>query len=182
MAASSRIMHHVTKLKSSQTGFLNMKMCSLYSNGLRSHPIEHLWVVVEREIHIMDCIAIRRWYTVVIKGWTWSAKMLRQAVAFKRCSIGIKGPKAYQENTPHHYTTTTSLNRWEKAGWIHAFMLFMPNSDSTSECRSRNQDSSDQATFFQSSIVQFRWACANCSLCFLFLADRSGTRCGLLLL
>ncbi len=31
---SSRIMHHVTKLKSSQTGFLNMTMSSLYSNGL----------------------------------------------------------------------------------------------------------------------------------------------------
>ncbi len=32
---------------------------------------------------------------------------------------------------PHHYTTTTSLNRWDKAGWIHAFMFFMPNSDPT---------------------------------------------------
>ncbi len=29
-----------------------------------------------------------------------------------------------------------------------------------SECCSRNRDSSDQATFFQSSIVQFWWACA----------------------
>ncbi len=38
-ATSSRIMHHVTKLKSSQTGFLNMKMSSLYSNGLHSHQI-----------------------------------------------------------------------------------------------------------------------------------------------
>ncbi len=42
---SSRIMH-VTKLKSSQTGFLNMTMSSFYSNGLQSpdlNPIEHLW-------------------------------------------------------------------------------------------------------------------------------------------
>ncbi len=39
MTTSSRIMHHVTKLKSSQTGFLNMKMSSLYSNGLHSHQI-----------------------------------------------------------------------------------------------------------------------------------------------
>ncbi len=38
-ATSSRIMHHVTKLKSSQTGFLNMTMISLYSNGLHSHQI-----------------------------------------------------------------------------------------------------------------------------------------------
>ncbi len=50
-----------------------------------------------------------------------------------------------------------------------------------SECCYWNRDSSDQATFFQSSIFQFWWACANCSLCFLFLADRSGTRWSLLL-
>ncbi len=35
----SRIMHHVTKLKSSQTGFLNMTTSSLYSNVLHSHQI-----------------------------------------------------------------------------------------------------------------------------------------------
>ncbi len=38
-ATSSRIMLHVTKLKSSQTDFLNMAMSSLYSNGLHSHQI-----------------------------------------------------------------------------------------------------------------------------------------------
>ncbi len=41
-----------------------------------------------------------------------------------------------------------------------------------SECYSRNWDSSDQATFFQSSIVQFWWACANSSLSFLGLLQR----------
>ncbi len=51
----------------------------------------------------------------------------------------------------------------------------------SSEC-SRNRDSSDQATFFQSSIVQFWWICVNCILRVLFLSDRSSTRCGLLLL
>ncbi len=38
-ATSSRIMLHVTKIKSSQTGFLNMTMSTLYSNGLHSHQI-----------------------------------------------------------------------------------------------------------------------------------------------
>ncbi len=52
-------------------------------------------------------------------------------------------------------------------------MLFTPNSDPAIESLSRNQDSSDQETFFQSSIVQFWWAFANCSLSFLFLDDRS---------
>ncbi len=58
MATSSRIIHHVTKLKSSQTGFLNMRNeFTLLKWPPRSpdlNPIEHLWDVVEREIRIMD--------------------------------------------------------------------------------------------------------------------------------
>ncbi len=49
-------------------------------------------------------------------------------MAFKRCSIGTKCAKKI---SPHYYTTTTSLNRWDKAGWIHAFMFFTQNSDPT---------------------------------------------------
>ncbi len=37
--SSDATLHHVTKLKSSQTGFLNMTMSSLYSNDLHSHQI-----------------------------------------------------------------------------------------------------------------------------------------------
>ena len=37
MATSSRITRHVIERESSQTGFLNMTMSSLYSNGLHSH-------------------------------------------------------------------------------------------------------------------------------------------------
>ncbi len=83
---------------------------------------------------------------------------------------------------PHHYTTTTSLNRWDKAGWIHAFMFFTPNSDSIIWMLQQKSRLIRQATFFQSSIVQFWWAGVNCILRVLFLSDRSGTRCGLLLL
>lgn len=36
MATSSRIMHHVTELISSQTGFQNVTMTSLYSSGLHN--------------------------------------------------------------------------------------------------------------------------------------------------
>ncbi len=90
-------------------------------------------------------------------------------------------PKCAKKISPHHYTTS-SLNRWDKAGWIHAFMFFTPNSDPTSECRSRNQDSSDQTTFFNLLLSSFGEACGNCILRVLFLSDRSGTRCGLLLL
>ncbi len=57
---------------------------------------------------------------------------------------------------PHHYTTTSSsLNRWDKAGWIHAFMFFTPNSDPTSECRSRNRDSSDRQRVYNLLLSSF---------------------------
>ncbi len=100
-------------------------------------------------------------------------------MVFKRCSIGTKRPKVCQENIP--YTITPPPAAWtfetrQDGSMLSCSLcqiLTLP-----SECHI-NRDSSDQATFFQSSIVQFWWPCANCSPCFLFLADRSGTRCGL---
>lgn len=46
MATSSRMTHHVTKLKSSQTGFLSMTACSLYSSGLHSDQISVQWSTI----------------------------------------------------------------------------------------------------------------------------------------
>ncbi len=43
----------------------------------------------------------------------------------------LRGPKCAKKIFPDHYTTTTSLNRWDKAGWIYAFMFFKSNSDPT---------------------------------------------------
>ncbi len=51
-------------------------------------------------------------------------------MVFKRSSIGTKRPKVCQENIPHTITQPL-LNRWDKAGWSHAFMFFTPNSDPT---------------------------------------------------
>ncbi len=44
---------------------------------------------------------------------------------------------------PHHQPEPLRQGRM-----IHAFMFFTPNSEPTSECCSRNRDSSDQATFY----------------------------------
>ncbi len=136
---------------------------------------------------ILSCIillevSIRRWVHCSHKGIYMVSNNTQVGCSVYRCSIGTKGPKvAPRKYPPHHYTTTTSLNCWDKAGWIHAFMFFTPNSDPTI-WMSQQKSRPDQATFFQSSIVQFWWPCVNCSLRFLFLADRSGTWCGLLLL
>ncbi len=64
-----------------------------------------------------------------------------------------KGPKVCQEISPtlhHHQPEPLRQGRM-----IHAFMFFTPNSDPTSECCSRNQDSSEQATFFNLLLSSF---------------------------
>jgi len=63
---------------------------------------------------------------VAIKGWTWSETMLRQAVAFKRCPIGTKGPKVWQENIPHTITPPPAACRvvTRHDGSMFSFWLF----------------------------------------------------------
>ncbi len=77
-ATSSRIIHHVTKLKSSQTGFLNMTMSSLYSNGLHSHQISiqlcdaiiSIWTKISEECfqHLVESMPQRLKAVLKAKG------------------------------------------------------------------------------------------------------------------
>ncbi len=71
-------------------------------------------------------------------------------MAFKQCSIGTKGPKV--SPTPlHHHLQPEPLRqgRMDPCLYVlYAKFLTLP-----SECCSRNWDSSDQTTLFQSSIV-----------------------------
>ncbi len=139
------------------------------------------WYLLCDMVHYPAGSSIRRWVHCSHKGMVTVSNNTQ--VAFKLCSIGNKGPKVCQENVlhtitppPRAWTVETRQDGSMLSCTLH-LILTLP-----SECCSRNPDSSDQATFFQSSIVQFWWACVNFNLCFLFLADRSGTRCGLLLL
>ncbi len=125
-------------------------------------------------------VAIRRWVHWSHKGMDMVSNNTH--VGCGVMLIGTKGPKVCQENIPHTITpppawTFETRQDGSMLSCSLCQILTLP-----SECHRRNQDSSDLATFFQSSIVQFWWSCVNCILRFLFLADRSGTRCDLLLL
>ena len=66
-----------------------------------------------------------------MKGCTWSANWNSLWHSSDEL-IGINGPKVCQENIPH--TITPPPPAWtvdDKAGWVHGFMLLVPNSDPT---------------------------------------------------
>ncbi len=65
---------------------------------------------------------------------------------FKRCSIGTKGPKVCQENIPHTITPAAWTVETRLDGSMLSCSLCQILTP-PSECRSRNRDSSDQATF-----------------------------------
>lgn len=98
-------------------------------------------------------------YTVVIKGSTWSATMLRYTITLS--------PAAW----------TIQPDTKPDGSMLLCLILSLP-----SKCHSWHYNSLKLGNFFQSSIVQFWWAHANCSHRSLFLAYKSDTRCGLLLL
>ncbi len=73
-------------------------------------------------------------------------------MVFKLCSIGTKVPKVCQENipntiTPPDWTVETRQDESMLSCSLCQSLTLPP------ECRSRNQDSSDQATFWSSAAV-----------------------------
>ncbi len=74
---SSSTMHHVTKLTSSQTGFLNMTMSSLYSNGLHSHQIS------------IQLSTFGMWWNGRFASWMCSRQIWRNCVMLS-CQNGPK--------------------------------------------------------------------------------------------
>ncbi len=91
------------------------------------------WVKCREHISLLVIICI----IVYVKKITFKNNVFfqnRYPIMVKCLNIGENiGKPIYRSISrkypPHHYTTT--LNRWDKAGWIHAFMFFTPNSDPT---------------------------------------------------
>ncbi len=120
-------------------------------------------------------------YTVVIKGWTWSATNTR-LWHIKDSQLVLRGPKCAKNISPrplhpHHQPEPLRQGRMDPCFHVFYAKFWPQHLNVAAEIETQK---SDQATFLQSSIIQFWWACVNCSL--RFLADRRDTRCGLLLL
>ncbi len=117
------------------------------------------WFELCDMVHYPAGSSIRQWVHCSHKGMDMVSNNTRVGCGVWQCSIGTKGPKMYQENIPHTITppppawTVETRQDGSMLSWSLRQILTLP-----SEYRSRNRDSSDQA-FFQSSIVQFLWAC-----------------------
>ncbi len=115
MATTSRIMHHVTKLKSSQAGFLNMTMSLLYSNGLHSHLIsiqleQLLWDVWNGRF-ASGCAADKSAETV----WCYHVNMDQMEECFQHLveSCHEKWRQLWrQKGVPHPGTSKAYLIKW----------------------------------------------------------------------
>ncbi len=58
-------------------------------------------------------------YTVVVKGWTWSTTILRESVAFKRCSIGTKCANKISPTSLHHHQQPEPLRQGKMDPCFH---------------------------------------------------------------
>ncbi len=113
-------------------------------------------------------------YTVVIKGYGH----VEQQYSYRLWHVNdaqfvLSGSNSAKNISPTHY----SLSYWYKTGWMHAFMLFTPNSAPAiwmSQQKSRLQIRQPFSNLLLSSFGEPVWIVA---LFPLFLADRSGTLC-----
>lgn len=113
--------------------------------------LQHGVVICWRFHWIMvNCINYCTWPAIVHSTQDWMA--LRISVSPRKPSV-------------HHYTGSSSLDCWHNGGpWKRSCGL------------SRNVDSSDTFTFFQSSAVLFWWVWGHQRLKLLFLADAHGNQ------
>ncbi len=119
--------------------------------------------------------------TVVIKGWTWSATILSRLWRLNDAQLVLRGPKCANKISPtplrhHHQPEPLRQDRMDPCFHV-LYTKFWSYHLNAAEIKTHQT-----RQLFPIFYCPILWACVNCSLRFLFLADRSGTRCGLLLL
>ncbi len=95
-----------------RSGDCGEHLSKVNSSSCSRNQSEMIWALCHGALSCWKYI--RRWYTVVIKGWTWSQQYSGRLWCLNDAQLVQSVPRKYP---PHHYTTSTSLNRWDKAGW-----------------------------------------------------------------
>ncbi len=135
-------------------------LSNVNSSSCSRNQSEMIWALWDGAL---SCWISEDGYTVVIKGWTWSATIIRQAVAFKRCSIGTKCAKKISLTPLHHQPEPLRQGRMDPCFHVFYAKFWPYHLNVAAEIETHL---AIQPTFFQSTIVQFWWACVNCSLRF----------------
>ncbi len=133
-------------LRSGDCGGHLSKVNSLWCSRNQS---ETIWALCHGALSCWKYI--RRWYTVVIKGWTWSATILR---CLNDAQLVLKCPKCANKISP-----TPPPPAWTIETKQDGFMLSCSLRQTLilkSECRSRNWDSSDVFPIFYCPILVSR--------------------------
>ncbi len=118
-------------------------------------------------------------HTVVIKGWTCNGQQQYSGRLWRLNNAQLVQKKISPTPLHHHHQPEPLRTRQDGSMLSCSLRQTLTR---PSECAAEIETHQTRQRFLQSSIVRFWWTCVNCSLRFLFLSDRSGTRCGLLLL
>ncbi len=117
-------------------------------------------------------------YTVVIKGWTCQQQYSGRLWHLNDAQLVLKDQKCAKKISPtplHHHQQPEPLRQGRMDPCFHVlYTKYWPYIWML-------QQKSRLVSFSNILLSNFGES-VNCSLCFFFLADRSGTRCGLLLL
>lgn len=146
---------------------VSLKCSPLFSLTLTSgFTVEAIWIqwhVYETSLRwseLCDMVLqpLEDGYSMIVNEWTWSATMLRQAVAFKKCWVGIKRTQSVPRKCYIPHIITTPPAAFQLLIWRRMFNVVHAKFESWNPKRcNSNQDSSDQATLSQFQRIAAHW-------------------------
>ncbi len=146
-------------------------------------PFVFRTALILRGIDSTRCWNIRRCVHCSHKGWTWSATYSGSLWHLNNAQLVLRGPKYVKKISPtplhHQHQQPEPLRQGRMDPCFSCSLRRIWPYYLNVATKSRLIRPGNVFPIFYCPIW---WSCVNCSLRFLFLADRSGTRCGLLLL